>query len=69
MQWTDVLSMLYTTKLKGCSPAACYDSEVDIHHTKSCSQTHAQTQTNNLFQDLKFKRVSTQLDEISLLHT
>ncbi len=39
---------------------------VYIHHTKSCSQTHAQT--NNLFQDLKFKRVSTQLDEISLLH-
>ncbi len=24
--WTDVLSMLYTTTLKGCSPAACYDS-------------------------------------------
>ncbi len=27
-------------------------------------QTHAQTQTNYLFQDLKFKRVSTQLDFI-----
>ncbi len=47
-------------EVKRCSPAA-----YEFTFTKSCSQT----QTNKLFRDLKFKRVSTQLDDISLLHT
>ena len=49
----DDLSMQYTTRLTRCSPAACYDNWVYIHHTKWSS--HEQTQTNTFFQDLKFK--------------